>query len=164
MNGASTTVIATIQAPRAWFFYWFLSVDLSRIMHRYAILPGVVSTGNQTGPMDQAGSSRVIQFSDGSSAVEEIMSSDPPSRINYRISQVTSMFRVLVREGRAQISFDQSPTGGTSVEWRYTFYGHNWAATLLLKPLIATLWRGFLQSTLSRARQLAESEAPSPSP
>jgi len=164
MNGASTTVVTTVHAPREWFFYWFLSVDLPKIMHRYGILPSVVSTRDQTGPMYQAGSTRVIQFSDGSTAVEEITSCDPPSRVIYRVGQVTSMFRHLVREGRAQITFLQSPTGGTSVEWRYTFYGHNWAATLLLRPLVSTLWRGFLQSTLSRAKQLAEPVAPSHSP
>jgi len=163
MKTASTTVVTTIRAPRDWFFYWFVSVDLSKIMHPYAILPAVVATRDQTGPMHQAGSSRVIQFSDGSRAVEEIISCDPPSRVDYRVGQLTSMFRYLVKEGRAQIRFDPSPTGGTAVEWQYTFYGRNWVAALLLKPLVSVFWKGFLRSALLRARQLAEAEAPSQS-
>jgi hypothetical protein len=163
MKNASTTVVTTIHAPRDWFFYWFMSVDLAKIMHRYAILPGVVATRKQTGPMHQAGVTREILFSDGTTAVEEITSSDPPRIVNYRVGQLTSMFRHLVKEGQAQITFHDESAGATTVEWRYTFYGHNWAASLLLLPLVSLFWRGFLQSTLSRARHLAEAEAPSPS-
>jgi hypothetical protein len=158
MKGATTDVVTSIQAPREWFFYWFLSVDLHRIMHRYAILPAVIATSDQTGPMDKTGSKRVIRFSDGSTAVEEILESDPPGRIIYRVGELTSMFRFLIKEGRAQILFHQNTPSETTVEWRYTFYGHNWFATLLLKPLISILWRGFMRSALHRARQLAEHE------
>lgn len=161
MHSASTTVVTTIRAPRDWFFYWFTSVDLAKIMHRYVFLPGVVATRKETGPMHQAGVTREILFSDGTSAVEEITSSDPPSSVNYRVSQLTSMFRVLVKEGRAQITFHEESASATTVEWSYTFYGHSWAASLLLQPLVSLFWRGFLQSTLSRARHLAEAEAPS---
>ncbi|MBN1400660.1 MAG: SRPBCC family protein [Anaerolineae bacterium] len=160
MASVSTTVATTIRAPRAWFFYWFLSVDLSRIMHRYAMLPGVAATRNQTGPMHQVGARRDIVFSDGTTAVEEVTSSDPPRSVAYRVGGLTSAFRHLVREGRGQITFGDGPAEATSVEWRYTFYGRNWAASLLLVPLVSIFWRGFLQATLSRAKSLAEAEAP----
>jgi hypothetical protein len=159
MESASTTVVITIHAPRDWFFYWFTSVDLAKIMHRFAILPGVVTTRKQTGPMHEAGARREILFSDGTTAVEEITSSDPPRTVNYRVGQLTSMFRHLVKEGRAQITFHAESPGATLVEWHYTFYGHNWAASLLLRPLVSIFWGGFLQSTLSRAKVLAEAEA-----
>jgi len=163
MESVSTTAVTTVHAPRDWFFYWFMSADLAKIMHRYAILPGVVATRKQTGPMHQVGVTREIVFSDGTTAVEEITSSEPPEVVNYRVGQLTSMFRHLVKEGRAQLAFRAEAPGTTTVEWRYTFYGHNWAASLLLLPLVPLFWRGFLQSTLSRARYLAEAEAPRPS-
>lgn len=163
MTGASTIVTMTIRVPRERFFYWLLSVDLSKIMHRYAILPGVVTTRNQTGPMHEVGASRQIVFTDGSTAVEEIIASDPPRMLDYRVVQLTSPFRHLVREGRPQIIYREVSEGVTEMEWRYTFYGHNWAATLLLKPLVWTFWRGFLRSTLVRAKALAEAEAQSAS-
>lgn len=164
MGSASTTVISTIRVPRDWFFFWFLSVDVPKIMHGYAILPGVVATRNQTGPIYEPGNSRELLFSDGSSAFEEILSSEPPKSLDYRVSRITSIFRHLVRDGRARITFDPSPAGGTVVQWHYTFYGHNWAASLLLKPMVAVFWSGFLRSTLARARDLAEAEAPRQSP
>jgi len=164
VDGASTTAVITIAVPRDWFFWWFLSVDLSKIMHRYGVLPSVVATRGQTGPMHVAGSSRVIQFSDGSTAVEEVTSCDPPRKVIYRVRELTSMFRHLVTEGRGEITFQESPTGGTAVEWRYTFAGRNLAATLLLRPLVSSIWRGYMRSALSRAKHLAEAEVPSRSP
>jgi len=157
-NGASAIVVSSVKVPRSRFFYWFLSVDLHKIMHRYAILPAVIATSDQTGPMDKAGSKRVIRFSDGSSAVEQILESDPPNRIVYRVGELTSLFRYLVKEGRAQILFHQTAPRETTVEWRYIFYGRNWLASLLLKPLVSILWRGFMRSALLRARRLAEHE------
>ena len=164
MEGPSTTVVITIRAPRDWFFGWFLAVGLSKIMRRYGLLPSVVATRDQTGPMHVAGSSRVIQFSDGSTAFEQVTSCDPPREVIYRVGQLTSMFRYLVREARGQIAFRERPTGGTDVEWRYTFAGCSSAATLLLRPLVSTMWRGYMRRALSRAKHLAEAEAPSHGP
>jgi hypothetical protein len=158
MKGASTIVTTTIDASRERVFYWFSSADPSRFEHRYGIMPGVVGIRNQTGPMHEPRSTREVLLSDGSTAFEEIESSDPPKSVRYRVSKLTSAFRYLVREGNAQISFRELPSGGTLVEWRYTFIGHNWLASLILQPLVRLFWRGFMNSALSRARRLAEVE------
>lgn len=158
MKGASTVVTATVNAPRALFYYWFLSVDPAKILRRYAILPSIAAARNQTGPLYLPGTTREFLFSDGTTAFEEILGSDPPSRVDYRVGRLTSMFRHLIREGRAQITFREQPQGGTHVEWRYTFYGRNRAASLLLRPMVAVLWRGFIRAALLRAKRLAESE------
>jgi len=147
-----------VNVPRERFFYWFLSVELEKIMHSYAILPGVSSTRNQTGLMHQVGASREIVFTDGSSAIEKILSSDPPGIINYRVYNLTSIFRYLVRDGDAQFTLHEQSPNETIVDWRYTFYGHNRLAQLILQPLVSTMWRGFMRATLSRAKLLAEVE------
>ncbi len=159
MHTASTRASTRVRASRGWFFTWFLSTDLAKIMHGYSILPGVVATRDQTGPMYETGTTREILFSDGTSAMEEIINSHPPCLLDYRVTRITSPFRRLIREGRAQLTFKELPGDMTSVEWDYTFYAHNWAASLLLRPLMALLCRGFLERTLARARDLAEEEA-----
>jgi hypothetical protein len=158
VHGVSTTTAVTVQIPRERFFYWFLSVDPSRIMRAYAILPGVATTRGQTGPMHHVGATRQIVFLDGTSAIEEITQSDPPSSLNYRVHNLTSAFRILVRDGEARLAFNQPSPGETAVEWRYTFHGHGRLAELILRPLVAWLWRGFLHATLLRAKHLAEAE------
>lgn len=163
MKGASTVVAAEVNAPRERFFYWFLSINPAKIFHRYAILPAVVAAKGQTGPMHRTGAARELQLSDGTTAFEEILGSDPPRRVDYRVSRLTGVFRHLVEEGRAQITFGRAPDGGTSVAWRYKFYGRNWAASLLLRPVVSWFWRGFIRSALLRAKRLAESELSAPS-
>jgi hypothetical protein len=162
MKGASASVVMHIEVPRDAFFWWFLAVDLSRIMHRYAILPAVVATTDQTGPMHQPGSRRVVRFTDGTSAVEEVTSCDPPSVIDYRIRDLTSGFRHLVSHGLATIHFGDSASRGVLVHWRYTYIGRNLPATLLLQLLVPTIWRGFMLSSLRRAKIIAEVEAARP--
>jgi hypothetical protein len=163
VNAASTSVALNVHVPRERFFYWFLSADLPKIMRSYAILPGVASTRNQTGPMYQVGVTRQLLFLDGTSAVEEITDSDPPRSLGYRVYGLTSAFHYLVRDGTAQILFRESSPQETTVEWRYAFQGHSWLAALILPPLVSSFWRGFLRATLLRAKHLAEADAP-PSP
>ncbi len=158
MKGVSTNVEITVNIPRERFFYWFMSVDPSKFFGKYAILPGIVESKDQTGPMHLPGSSRQFIFSDGTSAYEQIVSSNPPKNIQYRVFNLTSMFRHLVREGNASFTFTELPSGGTHIEWRYTFTGHNWLAELILQPLVPILWRGYLRSALEQAKTLALKE------
>lgn len=159
MDPVSTKVSAEIEVPRDWFFYWFTSIDLSKVMHRYGPLSGVVGIRDQTGPMHVPGSSRVLLLSDGTTAIEQVTSCDPPKEVEYRLYQLTSFFRYLVAEARGEIGFGETRNGGTSVEWRYSFFGRNLAATLVLQMLIPLLWNGFMQAALTRSKHLAEAEA-----
>jgi hypothetical protein len=158
MNGASTSVRATLDEPREQFYYWLLSADPSKFLHSYAILPAVVESRKQTGPLYIPGSSREFVFSDGTTAFEEITNSDPPNSVCYRVCNLTSIFRYLVREGNARFTFSELQYGGTQIDWQYTFIGHNLLAILILQPLVSILWRGFMKSGLSRAIQIYKQE------
>jgi hypothetical protein len=158
MNPVSTMVSAEIDVGRDWFFYWFTAIDLTRVMHKYGPLPGVVGVKDQTGPMHLPGSSRVLLLSDGTTATEQVISCDSPRQVDYRLYQLTGLFRRFVDEAGGQIRFSETPAAGTRVEWRYSFFGRNWATTLVLKMLIPVFWRGFMRSALARSLQLAEEE------
>lgn len=154
----STTVVTDIQVPVNWFFRWFLSVELSKIMQRYGPLPAVTQITDQTGPMYTPGSSRVIHFSDGSRAYEETTICSPPRHIVYKVSELTSIFRHLFAEAQGEIWFRDTPRGGTVVEWQYIFYGRNIGAAIVLLPLVKLLWKGFMRSALNQAKHLSEAE------
>lgn len=159
MDPVATKVSAEIAVPRDWFFFWFTAIDLTRVMHRYGPLPGVVGVEDQTGPMHLPGSSRVLLLSDGTTATEQVTSCDPPRQVDYRLYQLTGLFRHFVDEARGQIRCSETPAAGTRVEWRYSFFGRSWVATLVLKMLIPVFWRGFMRSALARSLELAEAEA-----
>ena len=158
MSGASTTVRTTINKPRELFFYWFFSLDPPKFLHRYAIIPAVVEARNQTGPMYIQGSTREFLLSDGTTTTEEILASNPPESVYYRIINLENMFRHLVQEGNANFTFSEISSGKTQVDWQYTFTGHNWIANLILQLLVSTFWKGFMQSALTKVKRLAEED------
>jgi len=158
MNIASTKASVTIGRDRDQFFFWFMSIDPPLFLHRYLIIPGVVGVRNQSGPMHIPGSARELVLSDGTSTREEILTSDPPKSIHYRITDLTNIFRYLVHEGKADFSFTELTTGETQVDWQYAFIGHNSIAALILKPLVSFFWRGYMQSALTKVKQLAEGD------
>jgi hypothetical protein len=156
MNIASTKVSVTIRRDRERFFYWFMAIDPPKFLHSYLIIPGVVEVRNQSDPMQIPGSVRELVLSDGTSTIEEILTSDPPKSIHYRITDLTNIFRYLVKEGKASFTFTELNSGETQIDWQYAFIGHSPIAALILKPLVSTFWRGYMQSALTRAIQLAE--------
>jgi hypothetical protein len=162
MKPASTKVSVEIAVSRDRFFYWFMSADLPRIMPAYGLIPGVVGVKDQTGPMHIPGSRRVLLLSDGNTAVEETTSSDPPRGLKYRLHELTNVFRHLVAEAQGELLFREVGDAATRVEWRYSFFGRNSAATLVLKPLISLQYAGFMKSALTRAGRLAEEESRRP--
>jgi hypothetical protein len=156
---ASTKVSAEIGVSRDWFFYWFTSVDLPKIMGRYGLIPGVVAVEDQTGPMHVPGSSRVLLLSDGTTTVEQTTSCDAPRELKYRLHELTNVFRHLVAEAQGEIWFRETGDTNTRVEWRYSFFGRSLAATLVLKLFVPLQYKGFMKSVLTRARRLAEEES-----
>jgi len=87
------------------------------------------------------------------------MSCDPPNEVKYRLCKLTNFFRYLVSEAQGEIKFTETGNKGTTVVWGYSFFGRGVFANLLLKILVPVLWKGFMQSTLNKSKQLAESEA-----
>lgn len=105
MRRPATPASVTAHRPRDQFFYWLLSLDPSRFMRRYGIIPAVVGIQNQTGPMHVLGSARDLVLSDATMATEEILAANPPESVEYRLTNLTNAFRYLVREGNASFSF-----------------------------------------------------------
>jgi hypothetical protein len=158
MNAASTTASITVNSDKEEFFYWLMSVDPPKFLRRYFMIPGVVEVRNQSGPMHIPGSTREFILSDGTSTLEEVLASDPPHSIHYRITDLTNMFGYLVKEGNASFTFAGLPSGGTRADWHYAFTGRNPVAALMLKALVSTLWKGHMRTALARVKLLAEKE------
>jgi hypothetical protein len=159
MDPVSTRVSVEVAAPHDWFFYWFLSVDLPKIMPGFGLIPGVAGVEDQTGPMHIPGSSRRLRLADGTTAREQVTSCEPPREVQYRLYELTNLFRHLVAEAQAEIWFREIQEDRTRVEWQYTFFGRGLLSTLALKLLIPLQYRGFMQSALDRSKRLAEEQA-----
>lgn len=164
----AVTVEATVAAPRAALFAWFVPVELPRLLRGYGPLPAVVATSGQTAPWDQVGTSRTVHLADRTTAREAVTACEAPAYFAYRVSDITHpLLRRLVREADGQWWFtDAPPTAdgrlATRVVWRYTFTARSRAAAVALRPIAAVLWRGYMRVGLAAMQSLAASEVGGP--
>jgi hypothetical protein len=149
MPVVATTVTRRIAEPRDAVFARFIPIRLEDILHRFGPVPAVVGTSGQTGPWDVVGSSRTVHLSDGSTAHERVTACETPRYFAYTVSDVTSPIRVLTREARGQWWFDAAGDA-TEVRWTYAFEARSAATALLLRPIVALAWRGFMRAALDR--------------
>jgi len=155
MKSATATVTTTVKASREKTFWHIVPIDLTSIFTGFGPLPSVTGTLNQTGPWDDAGRSRTVVFSDGSSARETLTSYEYPNRFAYRITEFTGVLRFLASEARGEWWFEDVPgLAATSVRWRYEFVSRS----AILKPLVSLFTRSLWRSYMGKALRLAKAQ------
>lgn len=113
--------------------------DVTQVSQPWGPIPGIVAVHNEPADFfDEPGRSRILENSDGSTVVETITAIDPPHRIDYTITDLTSFFRHLTSGARPSITLEAVDDHETRVSWHYTWDAHN-ALTLPLVWLIAHL-------------------------
>jgi hypothetical protein len=158
----STTVSATIAAPRAPLYAWLvrgvLANELETVSRSTLGIAGVAHASEASGPWDVPGSYHTVFTTDGSQAREEVTAADAPGYFAYRVTEFTQpMIRRLATEARGQWAFADDGSG-TSVRWTYSFQASAAWALPVLFPLIKLLFRRYMTSTLRLTRARAEAE------
>ena len=129
-------------------------IDLTRIFTGFGPLPAVVGTRGQTGAWDRVGASRTVLLGDGSEAREELTAYDAPAHFAYRLSGFTGPLRLLVEGVDGAWWFAPAGGGGTGVRWTYAFRPRP-GRRLLVRVVVAPLWRAYAQRVLARATAAA---------
>lgn len=166
MPTVSTSVSATIRAPRAPLYAWLvqrvLANELATVSRPTLGIAGVERAGAASGPWDMPGSSHIVYTTDGQQAVETVTAAEAPQSFAYRVSGFTQpLIRRLAREARGQWAFAEAGTD-THVRWSYAFEARAFWAVPLLFPLIRLLFRRYMTSTLALIRARAEAEVTAP--
>ena len=164
MTKVSTTVTATIDAPRQPFYEWLLlqvfTDELDTVLRDAPFFPGVTRTTGTTGPWNEPGSTRIVHLSDGSSSRETVTAAAAPDYFAYRLTEFSAaLLRLLVHEARGQWWFTDSGNG-THAKWTYTGEARNFLAALILIPVLKILWNRSMQAGIERVRARAEKEVP----
>lgn len=123
-------------------------------------LPGVARI---EGVADWArpGETRRLLLTDGSSLNEELTAIDRDRSFAYRAMGFSGPFGALVREGRGEWVFSQSP-GGVGVVWSYAFTPRGPLAAPLLELIVRLLWPGYMRAALARLKAEAEKDGARP--
>ena len=158
--GTDRTVPVTVQTRTQLSpedaFRIIVPIDLSMIFTGWGPFPGVLGAKNQTGAWDAAGQSRNPELSDGSTALERLTEFTVPHSFAYEITNFTGSMRFLVYGVRGEWMFTPDGTG-TLIRWTYEFKPLR-GRLLVLRRVIAPLWRRYMEAGINASRRIAEGE------
>jgi len=133
-----------------------MPIDLSRVFKPVAPFPGVAGVANQTETWDHPGPSRNPQFTDGSSADEQLTECAEGTSFAYQLTGFTNVLRYLAAGIRGEWTF--TPDGpGTLVRWSYEFKplpGRRW----IIAGPFKVLWLRWMRAGLARCIQALEDD------
>lgn len=155
----AVTVSADVQAPLSHVFAVAVPVDLTKVMLKRGPLPGVRSIEGQTGPWNQAGQSRRIHLTDGSSVHEVMTEYVRNVSFSYRVTGFSGPFGALIDHAKGDWRFTEAGPA-THIDWTYTFTPRSGLAAPILRLIVRALWPGYIGAALARIKALAEETRP----
>jgi Polyketide cyclase / dehydrase and lipid transport len=149
-----TTQGRTVLEP-ATAFKIVMPIDLPSVLPRWGFFPGVRGVRDQTAAWDRVGTTRRLDLTDGSSAVEKLTEYDPGRSFAYEVTNITSVLGRLVFGVRGEWTFTTDGPG-TVIRWTYEFKPRPG----MLVPVrfgLAAPWRAYMNAGLGRVIAAAES-------
>lgn len=141
-------------------FEYNVPIDLSSIFRGYWPLPAVAGTKNQTGAWDEAGQTRIVLLSDGSSTQEMLTKYEHPSYFSYKVSDFTGSLRFLVSSAEGEWWFTSISSRKTHVKWRYVFHAKSIIVMPVLWLITKILWRNYMYKALKLFKAQVELKPP----
>ena len=159
-NYESATVESDIPVPHEAFVQWFNTsggVRLGAYLVGTPSVPGVIRTEPLIGTWHAPGDRRRIVFTDGHSAVEEIIPSPQPQKFRCVVWNLTNRTGRYTAYAVGEFTFSEGPQG-THVQWVYSFRPKVWPDGLLIRSFLQTDYREFMTSALAAMREQAISD------
>ena len=156
MPALATQVSITIKANQEATFTHIVPIDLTTIFTGYGPLPAVVGAQDQTGGWDEAGQTRTVQLSDGSTAQERLDEYSHPDYFSYTVRDFSGVLRFLTTSANGAWWFVQQEEGATLVKWRYAFNPRSFVAVPVLWVVTHLLWGRYMAKALSLAKKQIE--------
>lgn len=158
----STTVEASIAAPREAFYKWLVpgvfATQLETVLKDAASLPGVAKTTGTTGPWDVPGSTRIVHLTDGTTCRETVKEATAPNSFAYQLTEFSSPpVAGLVKQAGGEWRFTDEG-GGTHAKWTYTAEAKHDLGIIVLTPIIKILWNHYMTAALETIKARAEAE------
>lgn len=114
------TVTRTVDVPLERLRKWLGTADINELVPGSRFLPSVTETRPLSGVWGQAGASRRVFLSDGSTVLETFIVDRAPNYSSYYFTPESGPARRLVDYVRGEAIFTALPGGRTHIEWRYS--------------------------------------------
>ena len=160
MSSFTAVVETEIAETQAAVFEYIVPIDLPQIFTGYGPLPAVNGVQNQTGGWNEAGQTRTVTLSDGSTACELLTKYDYPHYFSYTVSDFSGVLRFLTVSANGEWWFETNPSSGaTSVKWSYSFNSGSLIAAPVLWFITSFLWRGYMNKAIKLCKFHIENKA-----
>jgi hypothetical protein len=163
MRSFTAVVETEIAGAQAAVFEYIVPIDLSLIFTGYGPLPAVNGVQNQTGGWNEAGQTRTVNLSDGSTARELLTKYDHPHYFSYNVSDFSGVLRFLTVSATGEWWFETNPSSGTtSVKWSYSFNSRSLFVAPMLWFITSFLWKGYMKKAIKLCKYHIEQKDAQP--
>jgi hypothetical protein len=128
---------------------------LPEVLHRWGPIPGVRGTRDLTGPWDTPGSTRTVVLEDGSTAREQLLVWERPTRFEYRVDRFSNALGRLVDHAIGSWEFAGSERG-SEFRWTYSFRARGRLSAAVLMLVVHTAWARYMHQCADLSVQLAD--------
>ena len=156
MASIAATVSTEVDSDQIKSFEHIVPIDLTSIFTGYGPLPAVTGTQDQIGGWDEAGQTRIVHLSDGSSAQEMLTKYGHPRYFSYTVSGFTGALRFFTSGADGEWWFESNASGKTLIKWRYAFNPVSVFAVPVLWFITKFLWRGYMKKALLLSKNQLE--------
>lgn len=153
-----TTVVMTVDAPIDVAFDYIAPINLMHIFRGTPpLISAIVDTSIKAG-WNKPGLVRTIQFKDGFSSRETLLTVDAPTSFSYKNDSFTSpVLKRLVQRIEGEWHFSALGSGQTRIAWTYRVIPTNAVARLAIQAVLMRTLHTMLNSALTIAKSDLES-------
>lgn len=130
--------------------------ELPSWLKKSGAIPGASGVEVIEGPYNKAGAKRKVNFENGDTVKEELLSVNSPADYSYQVSEFSNFFKKLTNSAYSTIWFDAS-NDQTKVTWSYSFTYKNIFARMFLSLFLSVAYKKFMRRNLANAKLVIES-------
>jgi hypothetical protein len=145
----TTLTRSSTQQPDVVYAH-LIGCDATRMFRPVGGLPGVAAVRLHAGSWGQAGDSRTITLTDGSTAREALTAVAAPRSFTYMVSAYTGVLRLLVTRGESTFSCSPASHGGTDIRWTYAYTPRSAFVRPIVWLIRVFLWERYMKATFDR--------------
>jgi len=151
------TIVMTVNSQIDRAFNYIAPINVMHIFRGNKVIPAVVDTSIKEG-WNKAGLQRTVQFADGSTSQESLLTVNAPNSFSYKNENFTSkVLGTLLKRIEGEWLFTDLGNHKTKIEWTYRTVPTNFFARIMVKLLLIKALHSALQEAMEIIKDDLES-------
>lgn len=133
------------------------SSRLPEWLKKVGAVPGAEKVTLLDQSYDGVGDRRIITFQGGDTAMEQLLTYNPPANYSYRISKFSNFLNKLAECAYGQLWFDHVD-GQVRITWEYSFAYRNIFTRAVLSLFLTFVYKKFMKKSLANAKAILDKD------